>query len=211
MGSEQKCRVRYAGKIVEGKALLETKELLFRGELRLAIPLSDVKSVRAGAGELTVVFGEQEATFELGPVAEKWAKKIASPPSRLDKLGVKPGMRVVVLGIADADFHAELGQRTAILTAIQPECDLIFLGALHRRVLAELVSLQRSLKPNGALWVVRPKGHADISEADVLWEGKAAGLTDTKVVAFSPTHTAAKFVIPVARRGSMGASALPRS
>ena len=28
--------------------------------------------------------------------------------------------------------------------------------------------------------------------------GKAAGLVDVKVVGFSPTHTAEKFVIPVA-------------
>ncbi len=30
--------------------------------------------------------------------------------------------------------------------------------------------------------------------------GKAAGLVDVKVVSFSPTHTAEKFVIPIAKR-----------
>ena len=34
--------------------------------------------------------------------------------------------------------------------------------------------------------------------------GKAAGLVDVKVVKFSETHTAEKFVIPVARRKSPG-------
>ena len=34
--------------------------------------------------------------------------------------------------------------------------------------------------------------------------GKAAGLVDVKVVAFSATHTAEKFVIPVAKRRDRG-------
>ena len=61
--------------------------------------------------------------------------------------------------------------------------------------------LKRSLKPNGALWVIRPKGRADISEAAVMAAGSAAGLVDVKVVRFSPTHTAEKFVIPLSKRG----------
>lgn len=35
---------------------------------------------------------------------------------------------------------------------------------------------------------------------DVLQAGRQAGLTDTKVARFSGTHTALKFVIPLARR-----------
>ena len=50
------------------------------------------------------------------------------------------------------------------------------------------------------MWVVYPKGRTDPSEVDVLEAGKAAGLVDVKVARFSETHTALKFVIPVARR-----------
>jgi hypothetical protein len=32
--------------------------------------------------------------------------------------------------------------------------------------------------------------------------GKAAGLVDVKVARFSETHTAEKFVVPVAKRGA---------
>jgi hypothetical protein len=56
------------------------------------------------------------------------------------------------------------------------------------------------LKPNGALWIVRPKGRPEISERAVMAAGKAAGLVDVKVVSFSATHTAEKFVIPLAKR-----------
>jgi hypothetical protein len=48
--------------------------------------------------------------------------------------------------------------------------------------------------------VIRPKGRPEISERSVMAAGKAAGLVDVKVVAFSSTHTAEKFMIPVANR-----------
>jgi hypothetical protein len=47
---------------------------------------------------------------------------------------------------------------------------------------------------------VRPKGVPEISEKDVMDRGRAAGLVDVKVCAFSATHTAEKLVIPKARR-----------
>jgi hypothetical protein len=53
----------------------------------------------------------------------------------------------------------------------------------------------------GVLWVVRPKGSKDIGETDVFEAIRALGLVDTKVVAFSKTHTAHKCVIPVDQRG----------
>ena len=53
---------------------------------------------------------------------------------------------------------------------------------------------------NGAIWVVYPKGRQDIREVDVIAAGKSAGFTDNKVCRFSETHTALRFVIPIARR-----------
>jgi len=60
--------------------------------------------------------------------------------------------------------------------------------------------VKKSLQPAGAIWVVRPKGTPAIKDVDVIAAGKAAGLVDVKVAAFSSTHTAEKLVIPVARR-----------
>ena len=61
--------------------------------------------------------------------------------------------------------------------------------------------MKKSLQPAGAIWVLRAKGAAaSVSESAVMAAGKAAGLVDTKVVAFSETHTAERLVIPVARR-----------
>ena len=44
------------------------------------------------------------------------------------------------------------------------------------------------------------QGSGAIGEGDVLSAGRAAGLKDVKVVRFSATHTALKFVIPISQR-----------
>ena len=105
-------------------------------------------------------------TLELGSAASKWAEKILHPPSRLAKIGVKPDWRVATLGIDDQDFLAELEDAAAFLSIGRSvkNCDAIFFGATAASQLGRLPVLKRSLKPNGALWVVRPKGRPEISE-----------------------------------------------
>lgn len=124
-----------------------------------------------------------------------------SPKPRIDKLGVKRGARVVVLGVRDADFLAELRSRTGeIATRVRKDTDLIFYRAEARADLDRLERLRAALVPDGAIWVVRPKGVKAITEMDVIEAGKRASLVDNKVVAFSVTHTAERLVIPVALR-----------
>lgn len=141
-------------------------------------------------------------------------KKTAKPrpPERdyshralLDKLGVKPGQRVAVLGVSDADFLRDLAERVpefAKSSSGGPEerWDLIFLAAESKIDLQQVKSLVGKLQKAGGFWVVYPKRQPHIREADVSAAGKSAGLTDNKVCRFSETHTALRFVIPIARR-----------
>jgi hypothetical protein len=201
MGDQARCAVRFGDARSEGTALLETDELVFRGDFRIAVPLQGITALDAFEGELRVEFADGEATFELGPKAERWAERIRSPKSLLDKLGVKPDSTVVVVGLADGDFRTLLDERVErYATAPEPESDLIFLGAESRGDLVRIESLVQYLRPNGHIWVVAPKGRQDIREADVLEAGRAAGLKDTKVARFSGTHTAHRFTIPLDRR-----------
>jgi hypothetical protein len=148
--------------------------------------------------------GDRRAAFAIGAAAEKWAARITNPPSRLDKLGVKPGMTIAAIGIGDPPFLDEVKARGAKLVRAAPTAarpaDVIFYGAGHRDALTRLVLLSKAIPPNGAIWIVRPKGKKEITEAETMAAGKRAGLVDVKVVSFSETHTAEKFVIPVARR-----------
>jgi hypothetical protein len=177
--------------------------LQLRGaDVRLSIPFKAMRNVRSSDGVLRFECPEGRVELELGTAAPKWADKILHPPSRLAKIGVKPDWRVAALGVRDEDFLAEL-ERAAALVSIGrtvKNCDAIFFGATSASQLGRLIALKRSLKPNGALWVVRPKGRPEISEAAVMAAGKAAGLVDVKVVSFSPTHTAEKYVIPIKDR-----------
>lgn len=120
----------------------------------------------------------------------------------LDKLGVRVGQRISVLGVEDAAFLKDLAAIVPETAHAKPqkESDLIFLGADDLKSLARIKSLEPHLNRNGAIWVVYPKGRQDIREADVMAAGKSAGFTDNKVSRFSETHTALRFVIPIARR-----------
>ena len=120
----------------------------------------------------------------------------------LDKLGVKPGNRICVLGIEDAAFLKDMATAApdAARGKPQKESDLIFLAAEDLKSLARIKSLEPHMNRNGAIWVVYPKGQQHIREADVMAAGKSAGFTDNKICRFSDTHTALRFVIPVARR-----------
>ncbi len=204
MGAEATCTARFNGKSGTGKARLETDVLQFRGgDVRLAIPFGQISKITARAGTLRVTFPDGAASFDLGPAASKWAEKIQHPPSRLDKIGVKPGWRVSAIGVDEAAFQKELQDVVAELSVGRAvrDSDAIFFGATKASDLQRLATLKTMMKPNGALWVIRPKGRPDISEAAVMAAGSAAGLVDVKVVRFSSTHTAEKFVIPLSKRG----------
>jgi hypothetical protein len=203
MGSEINCSMKFGGKVFKGKALLETDELIFRGEHRLTIPFKKMKSVEANDGELRVFFEDGIASFVLDKKAEQWEEKILHPKSVLDKLGVKEDSRVSVDGVTDENFLGQLKDKITDVSVngLQKESDLIFYAADSKKELLKLKGLKKFLKSSGALWIVSLKGkQATIKDTEVMAAGKKAGFVDTKVVGFSPTHTALKFVIPVSSR-----------
>ena len=121
----------------------------------------------------------------------------------LDKLGIRPGMRVALIDIDDAEIRRRIADRTSDLTDgwPEPDTDVILLGADGLDALAPLAALAGRIRPNGAIWVVSRKGRsATLRDTDVIDAAKAAGLVDNKVASFSPTHTALRLVIPVALR-----------
>jgi hypothetical protein len=202
MGNELNCSVRFGKQQSEGKALLETSEILFRGEFRLKIPFSTIKSAKAVDGELRLQTADGLAVFHLGAAAEKWCGKILHPKSRIEKLGVKPEAKVSFLGEFDAEFLREVGSLTKSVRKEKTDSDAecIFFAADSKADLVSLSKISKSMQGAAALWIVYPKGQKHITENDVLAAGRKTGLKDVKVVGFSPTHTALKFVIPLAGR-----------
>ena len=201
MGNEATCRVEIGDERAEAKALLETAEIIIRGALKARIPFAEAKDVASGSGILSFRWKDRDVRIHLGEQAAKWAGKILNPKSVLDKLGIKTGQKVSVIGTVEADFVGQLVSRGAdVSRRPRRNSDVIFLAAADRAELEKLSALRSSLAPAGALWVLRPKGRSEISERDVMDAGKKAGLVDVKVVRFSESLTAEKLVIPLARR-----------
>ncbi len=204
MGSELKCRAVIDGQARAGLALLESDALLFRGEgVRVAVPLRGAEA-RVDGEALVVRRGRASVRLELGAkAAARWAAKIVSPPSLLDKLGIKSGQAVALDGAPGggigAEFVAEVEARAALVRNAG-EASVILLAAETRARLSKLAKLRQRMRPDAALWVIYPKGQAVISESDVLGAGRDAGLKDVKVARFSETHTALKFVVPLSQR-----------
>jgi hypothetical protein len=202
MGRELLCTARSGGKTASGKALLETSEIIFRGDFRLKIPLASLKSVVAHDGELQLKWPDGSAVLELGEQAEKWVHKVLHPKSTAEKLGIKPGLMISAIAMDDGDFVEALRANAKSFSDAKPLAgsDLIFFGASKAAALVRARKLAPSLSSAGALWILYPKGKHEITELQVLSAGKAAGLVDIKVVSFSATHTALKFVRPKAKR-----------
>ena len=198
VGNTRKTRISIGASHFDGEALLETSELILRGDKRLRVPFSEMKSLAANDGALVFRYRNDTISIDLGNDAAKWLEKIRNPKSVIDKLGVKPGHKVAIVNLDDASFASDLAARGT--TIAKKNVDLLFFGASTRADLARLAKLRESLASNGALWIIRPKGVKEITESETMAAGKAAGLVDVKVVRFSETHTAEKFVIPLASR-----------
>ena len=198
MGQDVHCIATWNGRRSIGTASLETDDLLFRGEFRLRIPFKTVTDLAADEGRLAVTIAEGTAIFNLGVRAQRWAERIRNPKGVLDKLGIKPEMLVSVLGVTEQWFLDELTARVEDVRVgkVARSSDVIIAAVNTPKELTLFEKLQSSLKKDGAIWAVRPKGVPEVSEATVMNAARDAGLVDVKVVRFSDTHTAEKFVRP---------------
>jgi hypothetical protein len=212
MGLEARCTVTWGGSSSTAAVHLDSAAVEVRGRPRLVLPFGDIRRVLAARGELTLETVNGTLVLALGEAAELWARKIAAPPSRSQKLGIAPGQRVSVIGLDDAAFDAEL--RSAGVERVGPrsKVDLVFFHAEAQGDLSALAALRGRIAPDGGIWVVRTKGKAaPVKEAMVRSAAHAAGLVDVKVAAFSDTLTADKLVIPVAERPRPASAAAVRA
>lgn len=122
------------------------------------------------------------------------SKVAVSTRSRMQKIGVKPGMRAAVMGLADPSLSAELAAAEAIPATELANLDLLFYAADDAAALARIEALVPLLSEQGALWIVSNKGKlATVKDVEVMEAAKAHGLIDNKVVAFSATQTSLRF------------------
>lgn len=142
---------------------------------------------------------------------ERYQPRRGPPRTLIDKLGVKPGSKVSVIGVSDPAFWRDLRQRTddLVLDRAAKGSDLVVFGVERPTALKRLAMLERAIKRDGAIWVVTAKRTRlgargpllrGLKDVDVIAAAKAVGLVDNKVVSFSETHTALRLVVPLSRR-----------
>ncbi len=205
MGLEAECTVRIGRKTSRGKALLEGEALSFRGEVQVDLPFATLHVVEVDGDDLVVEPHDgEEHRFALGAArAKRWARLVKEPKALFEKLELASASKAVVVDIHDDLFLTAARERLAgVIEGRVPEgAATIFFGVETKEALRKVHLLRARMAPDGALWVVRPKGSSAVTERDVFDAAHEAGLKDVKVVAFSKTHTAHKCVVPVEMRG----------
>jgi hypothetical protein len=193
VGKEAEVQAVFADGPDEGRLQYEPPKLIFRGRERRVYEGAALQGVRADGADLALADGTR---FALGEKqAASWADAILNPKGRMDKIGVKPGMRTAVIGVEDETLTAELADLGAVPVAEFADIDLLFYAADSEAELSHIANLVPALSERGALWVVSKKGKAaTVKDVEVMAAAKACGLVDNKVVGFSDTHTALRFV-----------------
>lgn len=211
MGQEARCLAHIGERALDVKALLESDELILRGEHRARIAFASLDSIEAVDGRLHLQHGGEPIVLELGPAAERWADKMLHPPTLLDKLGVKDGQRVAIVGVAERTLVDDLRARVGpveydSLDAVDwdhldgADLDLVLVQVDDPADLDVIGMAGQAIDKAGAVWVIHPKRRPDLKDTDVMAAGKEAGLVDNKVARISETHTGLRFVIPRASR-----------
>ena len=123
MGLDTRCSATFNRQTSVGRVQLETDYVLFRGDFRVKLALAAITGLATKDGVLSLKTAEGTLALALGPAADKWAAKIGSPKSRVEKLGVKPGARVSVVGFADPAFRrrADEGRRRRVVARAEAE------------------------------------------------------------------------------------------
>ncbi len=197
MGWEREAVVRVGQAVGRCQVLLETKELICRGEIKRTVPHAAMVDLAARRGSLTFLLKGESFAIELGDDAEAWVARIRNPKSRVQKLGIEPGLKVCVLGPAESDVLPELeaaGATTA--RRLSEAVRLVLLFAEEPADLARLEAIESSLGERGAVWVLWPKGRKDFAHEDVVAAAKSAKLVQTKSMGFSEKFTGLRLTRP---------------
>lgn len=184
------------------RAHLDSQALTLSGAKKLTVPLAEVRKATAKAERLTVETKSAKFTLALGEKeAAAWAKKILNPPTLADKLGIKPGVALLLIGelvpeIAEAAAAAATVQCMTTIAAAKTALAAAGIATLTLEPASaakQIAAAAKALGPKTALWLVYRKGTKPNGD-DIITLARKAGLKDTKVARISETHAALRFI-----------------
>ena len=196
MGLERTATVRIGATTTSCTVQLEAKEIVCRGALRRKLPLDRLRDLQVRDGQLRFACDGEPIAIDLGEAAAAWLDRIRNPRSRVQKLGIVAGQRVVVLGAVDADAVAEIAAALGAppKTRLAADCDVVLCGCDDLAGLDRLPAIAGKLAANGAVWVLWPKGRKELAHEHVVAAATRAGLSSTRSMGFSDRLTGLRFV-----------------
>jgi hypothetical protein len=193
MGREAEGLCRWQGREGQVKALLESQEIILRGEIRARLPRAGLSDWRVDGEGLIIETPYGPLKLELGAVeAGRWVAALSKPlPGLAQKLGLSAersgyGIGMIVVPEIEAAMQGA--------TAPDPQS-----AAMLISVLRTLDDLETALTvacdwPALPVWCVHGKGRsAVVSDAMVRATFRAAGYIDTKSSAVSADWTATRY------------------
>lgn len=197
MGIEAKAKVETGSDSFQAAVHLETDEIVLRGDHRMTLRFAEIGGVAVVGERLVLTTPGGPIAIVLGIAeAERWARKIRNPPSRLAKLGIGAETAVHVDGIDDEALFREIEEVGGVLVALTL-AEVVLLGVDRPDRLGTIADTARRMAPKAHLWAIRPKGKgAAVSEAEVMRAGREAGLSLSKTLRFSETATGERFTWP---------------
>ncbi len=197
MGREAICDCTFDGTTTKVKALLESEELILRGDIHLRAPLHALHHVRVESESLCFNLDVGPIRLNLGAAAAKsWAKKIKTPPPSLaDKLGIT-GKTVRTIGaISDHALDSALTS-AALISPRNPDLIISYVDT-PESLATTLREARAQLARSIPIWLVYRKGPGHLlNESAIRTTLRAQGLMDTKVASVSADLTALRFNLP---------------
>jgi hypothetical protein len=197
MGREAKVEYQSGRERLAVRAHLDSGALQLTGGKKLTVALADVRKAVASDGLLKIETKTEKFALALGEKeAAGWAKKILNPPTLADKLGLKTGGAVLLVGepVAEIEQAASNADRATTLTAAKAKAATVILQTLAAETAAKKIAASAKALPKGvALWLVYRKGTKPNGD-DIIMLARKAGLKDTKVARISETHAALRFI-----------------
>jgi len=128
------------------------------------------------------------------------AEKDYSHRDVTDKLGLKPGQAVRVVGKGDKELLERVQVKTgrALSRSAKTPADVILYWPRSAdEIVPTLMELKKDIHPNGGIWAITVKNGFDgyIKQDSLIPMGAAAGLVDNKICSLSDRESAMRFVI----------------
>ncbi len=121
-----------------------------------------------------------------------------------DRLGLKPGFAVRVVGKGDKVLLARVREKTGRKLVIDgtPADVILYWPKTVVEITPMLAELRAAIVPNGGIWVLTAKkgcrsasGMSYLNQTDLIPLGLAAGLVDNKTCSVSDSESGMRFVI----------------